>query len=76
MGIGLLPCWMADPDPSLVRVLPNQASALELWLVMHRDLRHAARIRVVSEFFVREIGRAMPQLLGRTTATRPSRRRR
>jgi DNA-binding transcriptional LysR family regulator len=64
MGVGLLPCWLGDSDESLVRIRPGESYVSELWLVMHRDLRHAARIRVVADFFVREIARAAPRLLG------------
>ncbi|HEX6838376.1 MAG TPA: LysR family transcriptional regulator [Polyangia bacterium] len=64
MGIGLLPCWLADGDAELVRVLREHSLSQELWLVMHRDLRHAARIRVVADFFAREVQRAAPQLRG------------
>jgi len=64
MGIGLLPCWLADGDGELVRVLREHSLSQELWLVMHRDLRHAARIRVVADFFAREAQRAARQLLG------------
>ena len=75
MGIGLLPCWLADPDGELVRVLPEQVHAHDLWLVIHRDLRHAARIRMVSEFFVREFARAAPLLSGRRGKRSPARSR-
>jgi DNA-binding transcriptional LysR family regulator len=64
MGIAQLPCWLGDSDDTLVRLKPDHAHPMDLWLVMHRDLRHAARIRVVSEFFVREITRAASQLTG------------
>ncbi|HXU71823.1 MAG TPA: hypothetical protein VN947_20960 [Polyangia bacterium] len=46
---------------------------------MHKDLRQAARIRVVSDFLVRELARAAPVLAGRRNfihrpAQRPLRR--
>ncbi len=45
-GLAALPCFLADPMPDLVRVLPPiDALASELWLLTHRDLRHTARIR-------------------------------
>jgi DNA-binding transcriptional LysR family regulator len=65
LGIGLLPCWAGDADERLVRILPAQAFTQPLWLVLHRDLRHAARIRVAADFFVRELSREAPRLLGR-----------
>jgi DNA-binding transcriptional LysR family regulator len=65
LGIGALPCWLGDATPGLERVLPAEVLAQELWLVVHRDLRHVARVRAVSEFFARELRRAAPRLLGR-----------
>jgi hypothetical protein len=37
---------------------------------MHRDLRHVARVRAVTEFFGREVRRQAPRLLGRPRAAR------
>jgi DNA-binding transcriptional LysR family regulator len=73
MGIGSLPCWMADAVPGIERVLPREVLPQELWLVVHRDLRHVARVRAVSEFFVREMQRATVTLLGRTASSRRTR---
>jgi DNA-binding transcriptional LysR family regulator len=70
LGVGLMPCWMGDDAADLQRVRTDQTHFSELWLVMHRDLRHAARIRVVSDFFVRELARAAPRLLGRKRRSR------
>jgi DNA-binding transcriptional LysR family regulator len=67
LGVGPLPCWLGDGSPGLERVLPGEAYDQELWLVMHRDSRHVARVRAVAEFFVREMRRAAPQLRGRAT---------
>lgn len=51
LGLALLPCFMGDPDPGLVRRLPpGQGMSHDLWLVVHSDLRHAARIRAVTDF--------------------------
>lgn len=55
MGACLLPCWMADVRPSLVRlseVLPDMG--IDLWVLTHEDLRHTARVRA----FLEHIGRA------------------
>jgi DNA-binding transcriptional LysR family regulator len=65
LGVGPLPCWLGDTTPGVERVLPGQVYTQELWLVLHRDLRHVARVRAVSEFFVREMRRLGPQLRGR-----------
>jgi DNA-binding transcriptional LysR family regulator len=70
LGVGPLPCWMGDAIPTLARVLPEHSLDQEVWLVLHRDLRHVARMRAVCEFFVRELKRAAPRLEGR--AARPA----
>jgi DNA-binding transcriptional LysR family regulator len=70
MGIGPLPCWMADPVPTLARVLPDHGLDQEIWLVLHRDLQHVARMRAVCEFFVRELKRAAPRLHGEARSSR------
>jgi DNA-binding transcriptional LysR family regulator len=75
MGIVELPCWLGDRHDDLVRVLPQHSFQLDLWLVVHRDLRHAARIRVVSEFFAREMARHAAELAGQRPRKRARPRR-
>lgn len=47
MGLAVLPCYLADSEPSLVRMLPDPVAELEreLWIVTHEDLKNTARIR-------------------------------
>jgi DNA-binding transcriptional LysR family regulator len=75
LGIAELPCWLGDRHEDLVRVLPEHTYSADLWLVVHRDLRHAARIRVVSEFFAREMARNAPALAGQRARKRIKHRR-
>lgn len=51
LGISILPCFIADPEPSLQR-LPNAKVNLDrdIWLLTHHDLRQTARVRVFTEF--------------------------
>jgi DNA-binding transcriptional LysR family regulator len=51
LGLGLLPCTIADQKPGLVRFaeVPDNFN-LDLWLLTHEDLRHTARIRAVLDF--------------------------
>jgi DNA-binding transcriptional LysR family regulator len=72
MGLGSLPCWLGDETAGIERVLPGESLVQELWLVMHRDLRHVARVRAVTEFFARELRRAAPRLRG-IPSRRPAR---
>lgn len=62
-GLGILPCIMADGDETLVRLMPRQCRHDEtIWLVVHNDIRHARRIRIVCDFLestIREQQRAL-----------------
>lgn len=58
-GIAVLPHLLAAQFPSLQRILPDQeAPTRTIWLVVHRDLRHVARVRTVMEFLADVINRA------------------
>ncbi len=51
LGIGLMPCFAGDRQPSLIRLGPPIAAlGTDLWLLTHPDLRTAPRIRVVLDF--------------------------
>jgi DNA-binding transcriptional LysR family regulator len=54
LGIALLPRAVADVDPALVRV-PTESGPTPrvIWRAVHRDLKDAARIRVVCQFLER-----------------------
>jgi len=47
LGIGLLSSFMADKDPKLIRVFPQSRDWVDIWLVLHPDLKRSARIRAV-----------------------------
>ena len=56
IGIGHLPCFIADARPALVRLVPpDPAFAGDLWLLTHPDLRHSPRVRVFLDFMAAEI---------------------
>ena len=50
MGITALPCILGETDPGLARVPPGVVSSFDVWMVLHPDLRRAARVRVVVDF--------------------------
>jgi len=51
IGMGMLPCFMGDPEPTLQRLPPGVARpTYDLWLLTHTDMRTTARLRVFSEF--------------------------
>jgi DNA-binding transcriptional LysR family regulator len=66
LGLAALPCFLGDPAPELIRVLPPEpALAGELWLVTHPDLRRTARVRAFMETLARGLRRERALLEGR-----------
>ena len=47
VGIGILPCFIGDRSPGLVRIGAHKAddAGEALWLLTHADLRNSARVR-------------------------------
>jgi DNA-binding transcriptional LysR family regulator len=65
IGIGPLPCFIADARPALVRLsLPNPDFSTGLWLLTHPDLRHSARVRAFLDFLAAEIAKLRKHLEG------------
>ncbi len=59
LGAAVLPCYLGDPEPDLVRLLdPVPDLSRELWIVTHADLRRTARVRafldIVGEALIAE----------------------
>jgi DNA-binding transcriptional LysR family regulator len=64
-GCGILPCFIGDADPDLVRVLPGEIAIQRgFWLVVHRDRRHVARIERFIAWLRDEVRAARPLLMG------------
>jgi DNA-binding transcriptional LysR family regulator len=58
VGVGPLPCFIADARPALKRLSPpNPDFATGLWLLTHPDLRHSARVRVFLDFVAAEVAK-------------------
>lgn len=50
-GIGLLPAYLADQNPTLVQLSdPIAECTVGLWFLMHPDLRDVARIRTLLDY--------------------------
>jgi DNA-binding transcriptional LysR family regulator len=65
VGIGFLPCFIADTRPGLTRLkAPDPGFAADLWLLTHPDLRHSPRVRLFLDFITAEIGRMKPLIEG------------
>ena len=73
VGIGMLPCYIGDREPGLVRLAPPEPSTLRpIWLVMHKDLQQAPRIRACADFLVERFAAHNDWLSGLTTRGRRS----
>lgn len=67
IGIGHLPCFIADARPALVRLEPPRPEfGADLWLLTHPDLRHSPRVRVFLDFLAAEIGRRKKHIEGKS----------
>ena len=57
LGAIVVPCYMADPDPGLVRIHgePITQAGLDLWLLTHRDVKRVTRIRRFADFIAETI---------------------
>ena len=65
VGVALLPCFLADPEPALERLAPpDTALTTELWLLTHPDLRRSARVRALLDFLFEALRPMRPKLAG------------
>ena len=65
-GLGLVPCFVGDAEPALVRLsAPIADLAIDYWLLYHPDLKTVARVRRVSDWIRTVFREARPELQGR-----------
>jgi DNA-binding transcriptional LysR family regulator len=64
VGVAVLPCFVAERDPGLVRLEGPEPPPHELWLLVHGELRQAARVRAVIEWVDELVEAARPVLAG------------
>lgn len=61
LGVGFLPCFLGDNEPSLVRYRePEKKHELGLWLLYHRDLKQTKRVTLFRQHMQREIEALSP----------------
>jgi DNA-binding transcriptional LysR family regulator len=67
IGLAMLPCYLGDPEPALVRAVPDPIAALtrELWIITHTDLRRTARIQAFFELVGGGLAAERPLFEGR-----------
>lgn len=63
-GLGVLPCFIGDEDPTLVRVLPELAITRSFWLVTHQDSRNLPRNALFVEWLSTLVQQQRSRLLG------------
>ncbi len=64
-GVGVLPCFIGDSDPGLVRLTPIVAeAAAEQWMLVHNDLRGVPRVRIVMDALVQLFRAHRPEIEG------------
>jgi DNA-binding transcriptional LysR family regulator len=65
-GLCVLPCFLAEGDDKLIRVLPDKVQLIRtLWMIIHSDMRDLARIQVTANFIAEEVRRAPGRFLPR-----------
>jgi DNA-binding transcriptional LysR family regulator len=66
IGIGPLPCFIADARPDLVRLLSVDPDfSTGLWLLTHPDLKSSPRVRAFLDLVAAELQKLRPRLEGR-----------
>ncbi|MFA5122184.1 LysR family transcriptional regulator [Zavarzinia sp.] len=64
LGVALLPCFIGD-DAGLTRLTaPGACPLREVWLAVHRELRHAPRLRAAIDQISAIMKRERPALMG------------
>jgi DNA-binding transcriptional LysR family regulator len=48
-GVTVLPAFVGDPEPELVRVFSDRVAVNTGWIVQHESSRDASRIRTVAD---------------------------
>lgn len=65
LGLVMLPCFLGDRDPLLVRASKRKPlKARDVWLLTHSDLRRTARIKAFMSFAEALMREAKPDFLG------------
>jgi DNA-binding transcriptional LysR family regulator len=71
-GFGVLPCFLGDTDPRLMRVLAEDIALVRtLWMIVHSDTRDLARVRVTTDFIASEARAAASFFLSSARSERP-----
>ncbi|KLD76680.1 LysR family transcriptional regulator [Xanthomonas hyacinthi] len=58
LGVAELPCYRADFEVDLVRIMPQCSADFDVWLVAHADLDKTARIQALMSALVEQFARS------------------
>ena len=50
MGVTVLPCFLAEAEPSLRRLTDEVLATRAIWVVFHPDVAQIRRVRTVIDF--------------------------
>jgi DNA-binding transcriptional LysR family regulator len=62
-GIGVIPYFLARPEPALIPILPEFSITRGFWLQVNPDSRQLARVRTTIDFIVAQIESGKDQFL-------------
>jgi len=65
LGMTPLPCFLGDSEPDLVRTTdtPDELT-LSLWILIHPDLRHTARVKALMTYLLNALENQKPAIEG------------
>jgi DNA-binding transcriptional LysR family regulator len=68
LGLGktVLPCFVGDCEPGLMRLTPAPVLKREVWIAVHEEDRRTARIRAVMDLVIERFETMRPELEGDT----------
>lgn len=64
VGLGVLPCFIGDADPTLMRVLPGIRIQRSFWMVTHQDTRQLQRVRAFKDWLMTLVQERRGRLTG------------
>lgn len=73
LGVGLLPCFVGDSEPDLVRAPGTlNGSHGSLWILSQGETRRAKRVRLFIDFVSQRLAEYAPRLLGSLPGVAPT----
>lgn len=64
MGVGMVPCFLAEDEPTLTRLTDAVLSTRGVWVVFHPDVARIKRVRAVIDFVTEIVNRDLPAFRG------------